>query len=209
MMLYCIAQLHCVTPTLYCLPHCIVSHYTVPDCIVSHCIMLYFIVAHSIVPHCIMSDCIVSHCIMSGCILSYCNCATLYCFRLYFITLCCVTLYCTTLHCITLYCVKLCCVTFIVSNVIVSLLLSQRQIVTNKSNLLDPACHLPPIGRSNHQCIFLKPKSRLNFPPTTKRVRRMKPGNWIALSMKMAQENWENVFYVQDIMEKLKSLTIL
>ena len=51
-------------------------------------------------------------------------------------------------------------------------------------NLFDPAYHLPPVGCSDYQCIFLKPKSKLNVPPTTKRVRLMKPGNWIALSMK-------------------------
>ena len=32
----------------------------------------------------------------------------------------------------------------------------------------------------------------------------MKPGNCIALSTKMAQENWENVFYVQDIDGKVE-----
>ena len=32
----------------------------------------------------------------------------------------------------------------------------------------------------------------------------MKPGNRIALSTKMAQENWENAFYVQDVDGKVE-----
>ena len=66
-----------------------------------------------------------------------------------------------------------------------------------------------PVGRSDHQCIFLKPKSKLNVPPTTKRVRLMKPGNRIALSMKVAQENWEGVLFAQGVDKKFKRLTIL
>ncbi len=42
------------------------------------------------------------------------------------------------------------------------------QIATNMFNLFDSASHLPPIGRSDHQCILLKPKNNLKIPPTTK-----------------------------------------
>ena len=37
----------------------------------------------------------------------------------------------------------------------------------------------------------------------------MKPGNRIALSMKVAQENWEGVLFAQGVDKKFKRLTIL
>jgi hypothetical protein len=44
-----------------------------------------------------------------------------------------------------------------------------NQIATNMFNPFDSASHLPgPFGRSDHQCILLKPKNNLKIPPTTK-----------------------------------------
>lgn len=77
------------------------------------------------------------------------------------------------------------------------------QIITNMYDLFDSAYHLPPIGRSDHQCILLNPKVRQKIPPTSKKVRQMKPRNRIALSMKMAYEDWENVYSAQDVDEKV------
>lgn len=77
------------------------------------------------------------------------------------------------------------------------------QIITNMSNLYEPVCHLPPIGRSDHQSILLKPKIRLKVSPIPKTVREMKPGNWIALGMKMLLEDWSAVFSAQDVDEKV------
>ena len=39
------------------------------------------------------------------------------------------------------------------------------QILTNMSDLYDKVLHLPPIGRSDHQCLLLAPKTRQKTPP--------------------------------------------
>jgi hypothetical protein len=49
-----------------------------------------------------------------------------------------------------------------------------------------------------------KPKNNLKIPPTTKRVRLMKPGNRAALSLKVAQQTWERIFRADDVDEKVK-----
>ena len=78
------------------------------------------------------------------------------------------------------------------------------QIATNMFNLIDSASYLPPIGRSDHQCVLLKPKNNLKIPPTTERDRLMKPGNRAALSLKVAQQTWERILRAEDVDEKVK-----
>ncbi len=48
------------------------------------------------------------------------------------------------------------------------------QIMTNMSSLFQEGQHLPPLGRSDHQCLLLNPKHRMNTRPTTKAFRSMK-----------------------------------
>ena len=49
------------------------------------------------------------------------------------------------------------------------------QILTNMSDLFHGDKHLPPIGRSDHQCLLLTPKTKQRVPPFSKKVRLMKP----------------------------------
>ena len=60
------------------------------------------------------------------------------------------------------------------------------------------AQHLPPIGRSDHQCLLLTP----NIPPEVKQVRVMKPANLNALGLKLNQEEWVYVLSAEDVDDK-------
>ena len=43
------------------------------------------------------------------------------------------------------------------------------QILTNISDLYDEVLNIPPIGRSDHQCLILPPKTRQKIPPVSKK----------------------------------------
>ena len=77
------------------------------------------------------------------------------------------------------------------------------QILTNMSHLFEPAQHLPPLGRSDHQCLFFKPKQRMKLPPITKKFRPMKPGNLQTLQAEMSKETWESVINAEDVDDKV------
>jgi exonuclease III len=62
------------------------------------------------------------------------------------------------------------------------------QIDTNMFNLFDSG----------------RPKNNLKIPPTTKRVRLMKPRNRAALSLKVAKQTWDRIFRAEDVDEKVK-----
>ena len=66
-------------------------------------------------------------------------------------------------------------------------------ILTNMSELYHDTHNLPPIGRSDHQCLLLTPKITQKIPPEVKQVRLMKPANLNALGLKLNQEEWEDV----------------
>lgn len=78
------------------------------------------------------------------------------------------------------------------------------QILTNMVNLFDTVCHLPPIGRSDHQCLFIKPVKRQENPSMSKKIRVMKTANLNNLSLKMATEDWNAVYSAQDIDQKVQ-----
>ena len=44
------------------------------------------------------------------------------------------------------------------------------QILTNMLPLFDTVDHLPPIGRSDHQCLLIKPAKRRKTPARSKRI---------------------------------------
>jgi hypothetical protein len=77
------------------------------------------------------------------------------------------------------------------------------QILTNMSHLFEPAQHLPPLGRSDHQCLLFKPKQRMKLPPITKKFRPMKPGNLQTLQAEMSKETWESVINAEDVDDKV------
>ena len=77
------------------------------------------------------------------------------------------------------------------------------QLLTNMSDILTSAQHLPPLGRSDHQCLVFKPKKRVKLPPVTKKVRQMNPRNLDSLQVAMNNESWETVIKADNVSEKV------
>ena len=73
------------------------------------------------------------------------------------------------------------------------------QILTNKSDFCDRASLLPPLSRSDHQCLFLEPKIRLKIPPLSKMVRIAKAGKSNDMSIRITNTDWDAVFSADDI----------
>ena len=67
--------------------------------------------------------------------------------------------------------------------------------------------HLPPVGRSDHQCLLYSPKIKLNVKPTSRKVRLTKPHNLAALGLKLNLEDWKSVFQAYDVNDKVRSFT--
>ena len=76
-------------------------------------------------------------------------------------------------------------------------------ILTNMPELYYDAQHLPPIGRSDHQCLLITPKVRQKILSEVKQVRMMKPANFNALRLKLNQEEWEDVLSAEDFDDKV------
>ena len=79
------------------------------------------------------------------------------------------------------------------------------QILTNMLPLFNTVDHLPPIGRSDHQCRLIKPTKRRKTPARSKRVRLKNRANSINLSLKMVSEDWTAVYSTQDVNEKVSN----
>ena len=79
------------------------------------------------------------------------------------------------------------------------------QILTNILPLFDTVSHLPPIGRSDHQCLLIKPIKRQKTPVTSKKIRLMKRANLNDLSLNMASEDWTTVYSALDVDEKVSA----
>ena len=67
------------------------------------------------------------------------------------------------------------------------------QMLTNMKDLYNPTVYLPPIGRSDLQCLFLSPQQRSKPSVITQRVRITRPENLIALGSALSFKNWERV----------------
>ena len=50
-------------------------------------------------------------------------------------------------------------------------------ILTNMSDLYNDVVHLPPVGRSDHQCLLYCPKRKQSAKPVSRKVRLLKPSN--------------------------------
>lgn len=81
------------------------------------------------------------------------------------------------------------------------------QILTNMSDLFDSVIHLPPLGRSDHQCLLMQPKMQVKLKATTREVRSMKPGNLANLTIQLNKESWEEVFNALDLDRKVVVFT--
>ena len=72
------------------------------------------------------------------------------------------------------------------------------QYSTNIHKLFNPVQHLPPIGRSDHQCLLLIPAVRQKTPAKSKRIRLFTTANRNALSLRIIQEDWTSVYEAQE-----------
>ena len=77
------------------------------------------------------------------------------------------------------------------------------QIMTNMSPLFQEVKHLPPLGRSDHQCLLLNPKHRTSTRPITKTFRSMKRSNLIALELRVSKTVWDAVYEAEDVDDKV------
>ena len=81
------------------------------------------------------------------------------------------------------------------------------QILTNMHELYDDAQHLPPLGRSDHQCLLLYPKQRPKIKSITREIRQTKPGNMFLLKREINLEEWDTVFAAKDVDTKVDLFT--
>ena len=81
------------------------------------------------------------------------------------------------------------------------------QILTNMPELFDPVKHLPPLGRSDHKCLLVQPKLQVKLKATAREIRTMKSGNLADLTIKLNQENWDEVFNAPDVDRKVGAFT--
>ena len=77
------------------------------------------------------------------------------------------------------------------------------QIVSNMSPLFQEIQHLPPLGRSDHQCLLLNPKCRMSTRPRTRTFRPMNRSNLIALEIKLSKTAWDAVYEAEDVDDKV------
>lgn len=81
------------------------------------------------------------------------------------------------------------------------------QIHTNMGNLYGEAQHLPPLGRSDHQCIVYAPlKHQATGKTIVKTTRNLKADIIRSLGLKLNLENWESVYQAEDVKEKVETL---
>ena len=62
------------------------------------------------------------------------------------------------------------------------------QILTNMTAIYNDVTHLPPLGNSDHQWLLMKPKIRPKLRTARKKVREMKPENFVELTIKLNEE---------------------
>ena len=77
------------------------------------------------------------------------------------------------------------------------------QFHTSMSDILTFAQHIPPLGRSDHQCLVFKPKTRIKLPPVTKKVRQINPRNLHLSQVAMNNKSWETVIKAHNVNKKV------
>ncbi|XP_046861627.1 uncharacterized protein LOC124454918 [Xenia sp. Carnegie-2017] len=74
-------------------------------------------------------------------------------------------------------------------------------------DMYKPTQHLPPLGRSDHNCLLLVPKQKEKAPTIPRKVRLLSPGKVNVLCRKLILEDWSEVFNVEDVNEKVNAFT--
>lgn len=73
------------------------------------------------------------------------------------------------------------------------------QILTNMTSIYNVAVHLPPLGKSDHQFLLVKPKKQVKVKPILRNVRIMRPRNIAGLTIRMNEQNWNQVLDARDV----------
>ena len=82
------------------------------------------------------------------------------------------------------------------------------QILTNMDSLFEHTLHLPPLGKSDHQCLLIKPRCQQSkLKPISREYRVCKQSNIALLTLRLNNENWNEIFTAQDIDLKVKLFT--
>ncbi len=82
-----------------------------------------------------------------------------------------------------------------------------EQILTNMFELYNDVQHLPPLGRSDHQCLLLQPTVKPKVKPYIRQIREMKPANVKLLGNKLNLEKWKSVFDAHCVDVKVRLFT--
>ncbi len=73
------------------------------------------------------------------------------------------------------------------------------------SKLYNKVQHLPPLGRSDHQCVLFTPLNQESqSKATTRSVRNLHPENIRALGLALNLENWVDVYDANDVDDKVQ-----
>lgn len=75
------------------------------------------------------------------------------------------------------------------------------------SGIYNKAVHLPPLGKSDHQCMPVQPKTQAKVKPISRNVRAMHPKNIAALTIPLNKHNWNEVLNARDIDRKVQIFT--
>ena len=74
------------------------------------------------------------------------------------------------------------------------------QFLSNMGELYHEAQFLPPLGRSDHQCILFSPlNQRRHRKAISKTVRKFKPANLRSLGLRLNLESWSAVYNLRSI----------
>ena len=68
--------------------------------------------------------------------------------------------------------------------------------------------HIPPLGKSDHQCLLIKPRCQQSkLKPISREYRVCKQSNIAQLTLRLNNENLNEIFVAQDIDLKVKLFT--
>ena len=73
------------------------------------------------------------------------------------------------------------------------------QFLSNMGELYCEAQILPPVGRSDHQCILFSPINQQRHRKISRSVRTFKPDNLRSLGLKLNLESWSAVYEASDV----------
>ena len=65
--------------------------------------------------------------------------------------------------------------------------------LTNIPSSYNPAIHLRPFGKSNHQCFSANPQKQKKMKAISLKVRKMHPGNIAELTICLNKCHWDEV----------------